>query len=66
MISIAEQITEAREMRNLTEKDLADKTGLSLEFILDLEEGIVDPNASVLMTISYAINCKFTLGNVAI
>jgi transcriptional regulator with XRE-family HTH domain len=66
MISIAEQITEAREMRNLTEKDLADKTGLSLEFILDLEEGIVDPNASVLMTISYALNCKFTLGNVAI
>jgi transcriptional regulator with XRE-family HTH domain len=66
MISIAEQITEAREMRNLTEKDLADKTGLSLEFILDLEEGIVDPNASVLMTISYTLNCKFTLGNVAI
>ncbi|OZM58316.1 hypothetical protein CIB95_01735 [Lottiidibacillus patelloidae] len=66
MMTIAEQITEAREMRQITEKDLADKTGLSLEFILDLEEGIVDPNASVLLVISNALNCKFTLGSVSI
>jgi transcriptional regulator with XRE-family HTH domain len=66
MTCIAQQITNAREMRQLTEKDLADRTGLSLEFIFDIEEGIVDPNASVLLVIARELNCSFMLGTVSI
>jgi transcriptional regulator with XRE-family HTH domain len=66
MIEVSQQIINAREMRNISLRELSLQTGLSEEFLFDIESGVVDPNASVLLVISNTLNCNFTLGSVSI
>ena len=46
--------------KNLSVDDVADKAGVSAEYYLQIEEGLVKPSITVAQKISAVLGCKWT------
>ena len=66
MKNIANQVIEARSMRQLTQDQLSELTGISKEILTELEAGQLDPNVTLLSTIAKKLNCTFQIGDFSI
>ncbi len=66
MDSIRQQIIKAREIRGLSEEELANKVGINIEIIMNIENGMEKPELYLLEKISSVLNYKFEIGNVSI
>lgn len=66
MNTIAEQIIQARKMRGLAIEDLAQITGVDQEVLMQIEQGLMDPQLSSLTQISKALNCSLEIGDFSI
>ncbi|GAA0337037.1 hypothetical protein GCM10008967_29160 [Bacillus carboniphilus] len=66
MNTIAEQILQARTMKGLDIEDLAQLTGVDSETLMQIEQGVIDPQLSSLTQISKALNCSLEIGDFSI
>jgi len=55
-ISLGKKIKELRESKNLTQEKLAEKTGLSIDYIGKIEVNINKPGLRALIKIANALN----------
>ena len=55
---MAKRLQELRERQGLTQRDLADKSGVSREYIARLETARQDPTLSTLETLAKALGVK--------
>jgi len=53
---VGQAVREAREAKNFSQKDLAEKLGTRQAFISDLEKGKTEPNVSLLIQLSYYLD----------
>lgn len=66
MNTIAEQIIQARKIRGLRLEDLSQITGVDQETLMQIEQGLLDPQLSSLTEISKALNCRLQIGDFSI
>lgn len=53
------ELQKLRLKRNLTQKQLAEKTGLSLSSIRKLEQGLMNPSLATIEKLSKALNYSY-------
>ena len=58
---VANAIFEARNKYGLTQKDLAEKTGIDQSDISKIERGVANPSINTLNRISKALNSKLNI-----
>ncbi len=63
---LTQQLIKAREVRGLSANQLANKIGINVETILNIETGEKKPELFVIEKISEALNYQFQIGNVKI
>lgn len=55
---VGKRIKYLRRLRNLTQAHLAEKAGLSVNYISQIETGVASPTLKTLLTISQALNVE--------
>lgn len=66
MNSVAKQLVQMRTLKGWEIEDFAQAVGLDTDTITKLEQGIIDPQLSVLEKITKSLNCSFKIGDVSI
>jgi predicted transcriptional regulator len=65
-MTIAQQVVNMRTLKGLEVDEFAKVVGLDTETIMKLEQGMIDPQLSVIEKITKAFNWSFKIGNVSI
>jgi transcriptional regulator with XRE-family HTH domain len=65
-MTIAQQVINMRTLKGLEIEEFAKVVGIDSETINQLEQGLIDPQISVLEKITQAFNWSFKIGNVSI
>ena len=66
MADFYKQLVLARENRGLTQKEFAMKLGYDVEWIVNLEQGKIDPPLSLIVKAAKELNWSFKIGDVSI
>jgi transcriptional regulator with XRE-family HTH domain len=66
MNSVAKQLVQMRTLKGWEIEDFAKVVGVDSETITKLEQGLIDPQLSVLEQITRTLNCSFKIGDVSI
>jgi transcriptional regulator with XRE-family HTH domain len=66
MNSIAQQLVKIRTLKGWEVEEFANVVGLDTETITKLEQGLLDPQISILEKITKTLNCSFNIGDVSI
>lgn len=65
-MTIAQQVEKMRTLKGLEIEEFANKVGLDTETVTKLEQGLIDPQISILEKITKAYNWSFKIGDVSI
>lgn len=65
-MTIAQQVEKMRTLKGLEIEEFANKVGLDTETVSKLEQGLIDPQISILEKITKAYNWSFKIGDVSI
>jgi transcriptional regulator with XRE-family HTH domain len=65
-MTIAQQVENMRTLKGIEIEEFANKVGLDTETVTKLEQGLIDPQISILEKITKAYNWSFKIGDVSI
>lgn len=66
MNSVAKQLVQLRTLKGWEIEEFAKVVGLDIDTVTKLEQGLIDPQLSILEKITKALNCRFNIGDVSI